>query len=143
MATTRTAKTHGHSPSKASDLPKVDDMTILINCMDPCTPCDVLAKKCLTRAFKTWAAFNKLDVVYSKDNQKVTGYWKRYGKPNKVEQATPQIYVVGKAQACAGVCLRAGVKVGDYIVPSYDKWDARMLEEVCSTLMADIGLPVR
>lgn len=143
MATTKKTAAHGKTPSKDKDLPKVDDMTILINCMDPCTPCDVLAKKCVTKPFRTWAALNKLDVVYSNDNKNVVGYWKRYGKPNKVEQATPQVYVVGKAQACAGVQLHAGARVGDYIVPDYDKWDAKMLEEVCSALMVDIGLTVR
>lgn len=141
MATKKT-KTPGSAPSKDKDLPKVADMTILVNCMYPCTPCDVLAKKCLTRAFKTWANLNRLDVVYSNDNDKVTGYWKRYGKPNGVAQATPQVYVVGKDQACAGVCLRAGAKVGNYVVPAYDKWDTRMLEEVCTALMEELGLTV-
>lgn len=117
----------------AADLPKVADYTILINCMYPCTPCDALAKKAITRAFKAWAAEAGYSVVYSDDN-KTTGYWKRYGKPNKVLQATPQVYVVGAKQKCSGVCIGEGATVGDYVIPPYDQWDAKMLRAVCEEL---------
>lgn len=125
---------HAAVKKKNDDYPKVNDFTILVNCMKPCTPCDALAKKCLTAAFKEWAANRGYVVVYSDDNNKVTGFWKRYGKPNGVVQATPQLYIIGKGQKCDGVCLREGVYVHGYFVPSYDKWNASMLEKVCIKL---------
>lgn len=119
---------------KTEERPKVDDFTILVNCMTPCSPCEALAKKCLTAAFKAWAANRGYAVVYSDDNKKVLGYWRRYGKAIGVAQVTPQLYIIGKEQKCDGVCLREGVDVHGYEVPGYDKWDACMLELVCVRL---------
>ena len=119
---------------KQAALPEVADNTILINCMTPCSPCDVLAHKCITPTFRSWAEGAGYAVVYSKDAAKVAGYWQRYGKPHKVLQATPQVYVVGENQACKGVCVRAGAKVGGYEIPAYDKWNAEMLKEICKRL---------
>ncbi|MBQ7649697.1 MAG: hypothetical protein IJS15_01995 [Victivallales bacterium] len=129
------ASKNAHTAKKKSEeCPKVNDNTILVNCMKPCPPCDALAKKCLTGAFKKWAEKRGFAVVYDDDNNKVTGFWKRYGKPIGVAQATPQLYIIGKGQKCDGVCLREGVDVHGYVVPSYDKWDARMLVEICVRL---------
>lgn len=132
MATKKTVA----SVKRTKELPKVDDYTILINCMYPCTPCDALAKKAITKAFKAWASETGYAVVYNNDNKMLDGYWERYGKPNRVPQGTPQVYVIGSKQKCRGISVSGGAQVGDYVIPTYDKWDAKMLRAVCEQLGA-------
>ena len=119
------------STTTTTTVTTVPDFTILINCMKPCTPCDALVKNALGTKFKTWAKDNGYTVVYNDNNSKMLAYWKTYGKPAKINQTTPQLYIIKANQECKGIFLDAGVKINDYEVPTYDKWNAAMMIEIC------------
>lgn len=120
---------------KSTDKPAVTvpDMTVLINCMTPCSKCEIV-KKFINSSLRNWVKKLGYTLVLNSQTNKTVGYWTSYGKPNKVGQATPQIYVVKTQTNVAGVMINPGEKIGNMVVPDTAKWNVAMLKDIIKSL---------
>ena len=128
-----TKKTSAKTATKEKTL-TVPDMTVLINCMTPCSKCSII-KKYITSSTRAWVKNLGYTLVYNSTNSKTANYWATYGKPNKVGQATPQIYVIKNQNEVIGSMISPGEKIGNYEVPETDKWSTVMLREIIKNLI--------
>ena len=112
-----------------------DSPTILVNCMTPCSRCDAL-RPLLNDSFIKYCGSLGYSLCINETNSKTTEYWKKYGKPRKVGQATPQMYAIDGSKA-AGVSLVPGEVVGGYEIPATSKWNLTFVKKVTKLLVGN------
>lgn len=112
----------------------VPDKSILINCMTPCSKCEIV-KKFITSSMRNWVKKLGYTLVYNSQTNKTANYWQTYGKFIKVGQATPQIYVVKTQTEVAGAMINPGEKIGNMVVPDTSKWNTTMLKDIIKSLI--------
>lgn len=126
-----------HARRTASSAPAFTEPTVLINCSSACAHCKRL-KPLLTQEFKDFCASLGYAVAINNSASKVTQYWKAYGRPIGVGQATPQIYAIDGEKA-AGCVFWAGEvvqgKTRTLTIPPESEWTTELVEEVVGLLI--------
>ena len=112
----------------------VPDMTVFVNCMTPCSKCDKL-KQYVTSSVREWAKKQGYTITINSNSNKTVDYWKTYGKPKKVLQSTPQMYVVKTQEKFAGVAVHESATVGSYKIPAINKWNSTMVKDIITALV--------
>ena len=110
-----------------------DTPTILVNCMTPCSRCDAL-RPLLDESFIKYCGSLGYSFLINETNSKTTEYWKKFGKPKKVGQSTPQMYAID-GEKVAGVALAPGEEIGGYKIPLAFKWDLAFAKKVAKILV--------
>lgn len=127
--------THARKTTASATKPFAEP-TVLINCTAACAKCKAL-KKYIDAEFKEFCADLGYELHVNSLSIKTTGYWKMYGKPIGVGQATPQIYLVD-GDKTAGCVFWPGIEVvgveGHLVIPEIDKWSRELVEAVVSVL---------
>lgn len=120
------------SPSKKKQsVEPFERPTIFINCMSACSRCKEI-EKLLTPELKKWAKEQGYDLVYNDDSSKASAYWKLYGKPSGIGQATPQIYIINGDDVKGGVIVPK--EVFGYEVPQVKYWDESLIPNIFKAL---------
>ena len=122
-----------HARRTASSAPAFGTPTVLVNCSSACAHCKKL-KPLLTQEFRDYCASLGYAVVVNSSASKVAQYWKTYGRPIGVGQATPQIYAIDGEKA-AGCVFWAGEVVQGLIIPPEAEWTTELVEEVVGLLI--------
>lgn len=130
------ATTHARKKKATSSVKPFTEPTVFVNCMAVCAKCKAL-KKYLDAEFKAFCADLGYELHVNSLSSKTTDYWRLYGKPIGVGQATPQLYLVD-GDKTAGCVFWPGIEVngikGHLVIPETDKWSHELVEAVVNVL---------